>query len=154
MLTPLVIGILILVANVVVQTAAVWVVIGIVVRTTARHAGRDDQLRGGLLLSGAVVLMFAGHLLQMGMWAISFVALGEFEGFAAAFYHSAVNFTSLGYGDVVMSERWRLLGALEAGSGILMFGVSTASFFAVIMRLSERRLQGTPTTLSDPDKRD
>jgi hypothetical protein len=42
-----------------------------------------------------------------------------------------------------MSERWRLLGALEAGSGILMFGVSTASFFAVIMRLSERRLQGT-----------
>jgi hypothetical protein len=55
----------------------------------------------------------------------------------------AVNFTSLGYGDVVMSERWRLLGALEAGSGILMFGVSTASFFAVIMRLSERRLRGT-----------
>jgi hypothetical protein len=47
-----------------------------------------------------------------------------------------------------------LLGALEAGSGILMFGVSTASFFAVIMRLSERRLQSTPTTLSDPDNRD
>jgi hypothetical protein len=131
---------LILVANVAVQTAAVWMVVGHLSRMAAR-SGRDDQLRGSVILPGAMVFMFAGHLIQMGIWAISFVALGEFEGLTAAFYHSAVNFTTLGYGDVVMSERWRLLGALEAGSGVLMFGVSTALFFAVITKLWERRLR-------------
>ena len=39
----------------------------------------------------------------------------------------------LGYGDIVMSERWRLLGPLEAANGILMFGVSTAVMTAAVM---------------------
>ena len=52
--------------------------------------------------------------------------LGEFDALEVAVYHSAVNFASLGYGDIVMSERWRLLGPLEAVNGVLMIGVSTA----------------------------
>jgi hypothetical protein len=60
---------------------------------------------------------------------------GEFSGFAAAFNHSAVNYTTLGYGAVVMTPSWRLLGPLEAANGMLMFGVSTAIIFAVIQRL-------------------
>ena len=141
MLIPLTIGVLILVANVIVQSAAVWMVVSYLARKSGPHADRDDRLQGSVILPGAMVLMFAGHLIQMGIWAISFVALGEFEGLTPAFYHSAVNFTTLGYGDVVMSEHWRLLGALEAGSGVLMFGVSTALFFAIITKLLERRRQ-------------
>ena len=52
---------------------------------------------------------------------------------ATALYFSAVNFATLGYGDIVMSERWRLLGPLEAANGILMFGVSTAVMTAAVM---------------------
>ena len=44
-----------------------------------------------------------------------------------------VNFATLGYGDIVMSERWRLLGPLEAANGILMFGVSTSVMTAAVM---------------------
>ena len=61
---------------------------------------------------------------------------GEFTRFAGAFYKSAMNYTSLGSGDVVMSASWKLLGPLEAASGMLMFGVSTALIFAVIQRLT------------------
>jgi voltage-gated potassium channel Kch len=76
-----------------------------------------------------------------------FLSLGEFEDYATAAYHSAVNFTTLGYGDVVMSERWRLLGALEAASGILMFGVSTAMMTAAVielLKLDANERSGTP----------
>jgi len=64
-----------------------------------------------------------------------FAGSGEFHDFAAAIYHSAENYTTLGYGDVVMSASWRLLGPLEAADGMLMFGVSTALIFTLINRL-------------------
>ena len=87
---------------------------------------------GTAALSGAMLILFAGHLLQVALWAGLFKWIGEFEDYKAAFYHSAVNFSSLGYGDMVMSEKWRLLGAMEATGGILMFGLSTALGFAGI----------------------
>jgi ion channel len=64
-----------------------------------------------------------------------FVACGEFQAFGAAYYHSAVNYTTLGYGDVIMSPSRRLLGPLEGADGALMFDVSTAMIFAVTQRL-------------------
>jgi len=50
-----------------------------------------------------------------------------------------VNFTSLGYGDIVMSEKWRLLGALEAGNGVLMFGLSASTILSIMNALFARR---------------
>jgi hypothetical protein len=64
---------------------------------------------------------------------------GEFRAFALAYDHSAVNYTTLGYGNVIMSPSWRLLGPLEAANGMLMFGVSTAIIFTVIQRLLHAR---------------
>ena len=94
------------------------------------------------LLSAAMLLMLSCNFLQMGIWAILFLVLGEFADFSSALYHSAVNFSTLGYGDVVMSPRWRLLGPLEAANGILMVGVSTAVITGAvvdILRHSEPR---------------
>jgi hypothetical protein len=64
---------------------------------------------------------------------------GEFTTFGAAFHHSAVNYTMLGYGNVVMTPSWTLLGPLEAADGMLLFGVTTAIVFAVIQRLVRAR---------------
>jgi hypothetical protein len=66
--------------------------------------------------------------------------LGEFDAFATALYHSAVNFATLGYGDIVMSSRWRMLGPLEAANGILMFGVSTSVMTAAVMDVIKHNL--------------
>ena len=82
---------------------------------------------------------FVAHLIEIGVWAWLFMICGEFQEFGAAYYHSAVNYTTLGYGDVIMSASWKLLGPLEAADGSLMFGVSTAMIFAVILRLLETR---------------
>lgn len=86
-----------------------------------------------LLLGMVMLLMLLGNFAQMIVWAALFMLIGEFEEGATAMYYSAVNFATLGYGDIVMSERWRLLGPLEAANGILMFGVSTAVMTAAVM---------------------
>jgi hypothetical protein len=82
---------------------------------------------------------FAAHLIEMAFWAKVLVICGQASGFATTFYHSAANYTSLGYGDVIKSSTWRLLGPLETANGMLLFGVSTAMIFTVIQRLVEAR---------------
>ena len=53
----------------------------------------------------------------------------------AALYFSMVTFTTLGYGDVLLDERWRLMAAFEAANGIIIFGLSTAVVVAVVQRV-------------------
>ena len=82
----------------------------------------------------------APHLIQIALWAVVFLTVGEVSTFEKAFYYSAENHTALGYRDILLSERWRLLGPLESVNGILLFGLSTAVMFAVISRLIADRL--------------
>ncbi|HEX6734024.1 MAG TPA: ion channel, partial [Azonexus sp.] len=65
----------------------------------------------------AMLALMLGNLVQIALWGGLFVYLGEFTEAYDAIYHSAVNFTSLGYGDIVMSKTWKLLGPLEAANG-------------------------------------
>jgi Ion channel len=87
----------------------------------------------------AMVTTLAAHLIEIALWAEVFVLCGEFPYFGTAYYHSAVNYTTLGYGDLVMTPHWRFLGPLEAANGMLLFGVSTAMVFALIQWLIQAR---------------
>jgi hypothetical protein len=101
------------------------------------------------IMAGVTLLALIAHMVEIAIWAVLFDACGEFTGLAPAFYHSAMNYTSLGYGDVVMSVSWRLLGPLEAAVGLLMFGVSTAMIFAVMQRLFRTRLEASRAPHTD-----
>jgi len=83
------------------------------------------------VITGVMLILLIGNLAQVALWTLLFLALEEFQRFGAAFYHSAVNFATLGYGDVVMSAQHKLLGALEAINGALMIGMSTAALISV-----------------------
>jgi cytosine/uracil/thiamine/allantoin permease len=141
---PLLIGSAIFAVSVVIQVLAILGLLKFL-RRRDRLGKSDVNLRAATAtLSGSMLILFVGHLFQVGLWAALFVRLDQFERYANAFYHSMVNFSSLGYGDVVMSADWRLLGAMEATSGILMFGISTGVGLAVFNRLSKRldRIEG------------
>src|ERR1700733_7489094 len=86
-----------------------------------------------------ISLALTAHLIEIALWAGLFMLCGEFQVFGIAYYHSAVNYTTLGYGDLIMTPALRLLGPLEAADGSLMFGVSTAMTFAVVLRLIQAR---------------
>ena len=88
-------------------------------------------------MGAALLALQATSIAQIAVWAMTFVWCGEFADPEEAFYHSAVNFTTLGYGDIVMSRRWRLLGPLEAANGSLMLGLSAAMLFFVLGRVAD-----------------
>ena len=100
------------------------------------HIGSGRGLLAGIrpLLVASVGMMF-GTLLQIVLWGGLFLWLGEFEQAYDAIYHSAVNFTSLGYGDIVMSRERKLLGPLEAVNGVLMLGMSAAAMMAIVQHM-------------------
>ena len=90
------------------------------------------------LLVAITLIMLAGNFIQITLWAVLFFVCNEFADFATAFYHSVVNFATLGYGDIVMSEKRRLLGALEAANGVLMLGLTTGFLYTVLHGVLQR----------------
>ena len=104
--------------------------------------GNRQTLNGGLItLLLVMVIMVLGNFLQIVIWGWLFMQLGEFSSWYEAVYHSGVNFTSLGYGDVVMSKEWKLLGPLEAGNGILMFGMTAAVLMLALQELMKTSIK-------------
>lgn len=129
MLMNLVIGVLTMCLCLVLQA----LLLAVAIQYYARH---EDWLNSPGFLSslmviiGVMVLLLLGNFSQIAIWAALFVRLGEFPTFAEAFYHSGVNFSTLGYGDIVMSDAHKLLGPLQAINGVLMIGVSTAALMS------------------------
>ena len=125
-----------------IQVAVVVMMLRYLIKLLQREDRATDSFVFDTYAIGMVLMiLFAGHLLQVAIWAQLFIFLGEFNDFQTAFYHSTVNFASLGYGDIVMSERWRLLGALEASNGVLMFGLSAGTLLSVMTKLFARYRQ-------------
>jgi hypothetical protein len=91
------------------------------------------------IISLIVLFALVAHLIEIALWAAVFMICGEFHEFSLAYYHSAATYTTLGYGELIISPKWRMLGPLEAANGILMFGVSTAMIFTNILRLTQAR---------------
>jgi hypothetical protein len=95
-------------------------------------------------VAGWIVLL---HLLEMTAWAFFYVWQGAILDVQEALYFSAVTYTTTGYGDIVLPPEWRLVGAVEALTGILMCGWSTGFFFAAVSRMFEAQAKPVAPTL-------
>lgn len=113
----------------------------------ARLLEKHSFLSSLMLMKGVMLLLLFGNLAQIAIWALLFLLLGEFEHFREAFYHSAVNFATLGYGDIVMSEEHRILGPIQAVNGVLMIGISTAALMTTLQDISRKALRQNPQVL-------
>ena len=86
--------------------------------------------------AGWIILL---HLVEIAFWAFFYTWRGGMPDLSSSFYFSAVTYTTTGYGDLVLPTEWRLVGGVEALTGILMCGWSAAVFFAVVSRMNETR---------------
>jgi hypothetical protein len=87
-------------------------------------------------LAGWMILL---HLTEILLWALVYTWQDAMPDVQSAFYFSTVTYTTTGYGDLVLPEEWRIAGGVEALTGILMCGLSTGFFFAVVSRMLESR---------------
>ena len=105
-----------------------------------RYADEEGLVRAGKTLQaliGTVIVLLVLHTLQIVVWAYAYLAIvpaGELGSFEEAVYFSFVTFTTLGYGDITLSEGWRLLSGIQALNGIMLVGWSTAMLFAVVQK--------------------
>ena len=132
---PLIVGCAMIASMLLVQGTAMTAIVFLVRRQVPHVDPLARWVHDMGVFARALLLIVAAQLAQIAGWAALFVGCGEFDDFSRAFYQSAMNFTTLGYGDIHMSPAWSLLGPLEAVAGMLMFGVSTAALFAVVERL-------------------
>jgi hypothetical protein len=95
-------------------------------------------------IAGWLVLL---HLIEITLWALFYAWSQALPGMHAALYFSAVTYTTTGYGDLLLPQKWQLVGAVEALTGILMCGWSTGFIFAVVSRMLKTNITPRDSTL-------
>jgi hypothetical protein len=101
-------------------------------RTVHARVPSHPMLRLIGIIIAAVSILMAAHLLEITVWSIAYELLGVAPEGSDTLYFAFVNYTTLGYGDVLPVARWRLLGPMAAMNGVLLFGWSTAVIFQVL----------------------
>lgn len=101
-------------------------------RATHEHFTKSAK---EIWVSLTVLIMFAASFLEALTWAFTYMCLHAIQSLEEALYFSIVTFTTLGYGDVTLSDKYRLLASIEAANGIIIFGWSTAITMAVVQRV-------------------
>jgi hypothetical protein len=114
--------------------------------TIDRFWANRDAIRGAIrkytktqfkidAMIATALALFLAHVIEIGLWAAAYLFLGQFDRIEEAFYFSISAYTTVGFGDVVLSTDWRLLSGIEAVDGMLLFGWSTAFLYAIMQRV-------------------
>jgi len=113
-----------------------------------RGVSRRKKAPSSLFSDAATILvavfgLVGLHTIEIWLYAALYMALGEFSGLGEALYFSTSTFSTVGYGDVILSDRHRLIGAIEGAVGFLLIGWSTAFLVTVTaqMGLLEAQLE-------------
>ena len=133
MLLDILITIFIVTVTVVIHTFGMMIAIRIIRKQSASQL--TFQRSRSVQLVGVVLVMFFISIVEVLLWAATYLWVNIIESFEEAFYFSMVTFTTLGYGDIVLKGTWRLLASFEAAIGIIMFGWTTAIVFAAVQNI-------------------
>jgi hypothetical protein len=132
MYRQLIIGGAVSLANIAVHSIAMAGVLHVFKRRRAAKASFRFQVYLVSLMIAVVAVLNIAHVIEVALWALVYGLLDVGPKNVSPFYFALVNFTTLGYGDVLPNARWQLIGPLTAMNGILLLGWSTAAIFAVL----------------------
>src|SRR5579872_774879 len=115
---------------------AIHALVMTMVERTAQKAGTNRRSHPSLfsiaVMIPTVTVLMAAHVLEVAVWSLGYLMFDIGPPGADPLYFAFINYTTLGYGDILPVEQWRLLGPLTAMNGVLMFGWSTAVIFEVL----------------------
>jgi len=132
-------------ANIAIHALAMASVLGASRAAWTRRALRPT-LRLVMIMIATVSVLMAYHIAEIGVWSLGYALLDVAPPGADRFYFAFVNYTTLGYGDVLPLPDWRLLGPMTAMNGVLLFGWSTAVIIDVLWKAlaeADRALSGS-----------
>ncbi len=123
--------------NIAIHALVMTMVVQVAQRASAKIRSHPSLTLIAVMVPTVSVLMMT-HILEVFVWALAYLIFGVAPDGADRVYFAFVNFATLGYGDIVPLERWRLLGPITAMNGALLFGWSTAVMFEVLRRTLAR----------------
>jgi hypothetical protein len=137
MLRQIAFGCTVSLANIAVHAIAMILVIRVARGAAAKWLSLPT-LRLATVMIGTVAVLMAAHLCEIVIWSLAYALVDAAPEGTDRLYFAFVNFTTLGYGDVVPVPRWRLIGPMTAMDGVLLFGWSTAVIFEVLSLTLQR----------------
>lgn len=137
--TQVILGTAVTVATVVFHIAGLVALIMLLNRIAPSFEKRlHPRVGTSLLIIIAVLGTILVHTIEVWAWALLYVYLGEFSDVATALYFSVSTATTVGYGDIILTPAWQVLGTFESMSGLILFGASTAFLFGLVRHLFEQ----------------
>ncbi len=130
------------------QCAGIAMLIEWLKRVLTRDSHKHGPVYSATLVVKSMIAIVILHGLVILLWA-SFYRARCFPSWELAFYFSASSYSTVGYGDLILPSSLRLLGPLEAITGVLMCGISVSVLFALVTRLLDRDTQFSPTNLGE-----
>ncbi|MCV2880633.1 potassium channel family protein [Actibacterium sp. XHP0104] len=121
---------------------AFWAAESLVTLVSPWLVRRPHPPKIALVLVGIVLVVLAVLSASVWIWAAAFKMLELFPTWEAAVYFSIVVFTTLGFGDVLLPEGWRILGGLAAANGLLNMGLYTAMMVEILRRVRQEQIAG------------
>lgn len=106
-------------------------------RTAPQNGHHFSLMATFWILVRVVYCLLLLHLLEIAVWAVCYQWSGCFPDFNTSFYYSATSYSTVGYGDLLPPGNWRIVGSVEAVTGVLMFGWSTGVLFSVVNQLQD-----------------
>ena len=133
MLRQFVLGAAISVCNITIHALMMTAVVRVAQKASAISTTNRSLLLIGVMIATVSVLM-AAHTFEVVVWSMAYLIAGAVPPGNSVVYFAFVNYTTLGYGDIIPVKDWQLLGPMTAMNGVLLFGWSTAVIFEVLRR--------------------
>ena len=134
MIDNLLSGTAVISATVLVHTVGLIAVTHLMSVTRAWFRLHKHDFGRTMAIIATVLALFLVHAVEIWLWALVYLTVGALSSIEDALYFSTTTFATIGYGDIVLSHDWRLLGSFEGISGLLLIGWSTAYLVAASTR--------------------
>ena len=148
MILKLLIACLLVIVTVVVHALGFHALLRSIMRRALSTSGFGPVTRMVIHLAISLILI---HLTEIAVWGLFYLWQGCLPDLESAFYFSGVTYTTVGYGDIVLPKPWRLFAPIEAMTGILMCGLSTGLFFALVSRWISQWVKISSAATHDAD---
>lgn len=135
MLTQSLIGSFLVILSIAIEVSFIQIAITLMTRLGESQKLDNSHLRLTGFLAGATLLLFMALALIALLWALVFFILECLPTVESAFYFTLVTITTLGYGDVILPQEWRILSGILAANGLVIFGLNTAFLIETLRAL-------------------
>ena len=141
MISQLLTGSAVIVLSIFIEVAFIFIAIKFLRSLSSSDNSAPTLLRMMILLSGVTLWMLAAFSLVCWIWAATLWMVGALGDIESALYFSMVAFTTLGFGDIVLDQPWRLLSGMMAANGLVLFGLNTAMIVETLRGLLNAKNQ-------------